>query len=77
MEGTAGYANEDRDSGRWWCEDNLWYRQWSRWAYGEASGYFVTLDGQHIRWYNTSGRLVDDAILVRPGEDPSEATLPE
>lgn len=69
MQGTAGHANEDRDKGRWWCEGDLWYRQWNRWAYGEASGYHVTLDGQHIRWYNQSGHLVDDAILDRPGED--------
>lgn len=65
MEGRAGYANEDRDSGRWWCEDNLWYRQWEHWAYGEKSAYFVTLDGQHLRWYNTARHLVDDAILHR------------
>jgi len=65
MEGRAGHANEDRDSGRWWCEGDLWYRQWNRWAYGEASAYYVTLDGQHIRWYNTARHLVDDAFLHR------------
>ncbi|HLF30569.1 MAG TPA: PLP-dependent aminotransferase family protein [Xanthomonadales bacterium] len=68
MEGRAGYADEDRDSGRWWCEGDLWYRQWNRWAYGETSAYFITLDGQHIRWYNTTRRLVDDAILHRLGD---------
>lgn len=71
MQGSAGYANEDRDNGRWWCVGDLWYRQWSRWAYGEASGYYVTLDGQHIRWYNTSKHLVDEAILHRPEENTS------
>jgi len=65
MEGRAGRANEDRDSGRWWCEGDLWYRQWNRWAYGEKSSFYVTLSGQHIRWYNTGGQLVDDAILHR------------
>jgi GntR family transcriptional regulator/MocR family aminotransferase len=65
MEGRAGYADEDRDSGRWWCEGDLWYRQWNRWAYGEMSAYFITLDGQHIRWYNKARHLVDDAILHR------------
>lgn len=69
MEGSAGYANEDRDKGRWWIEGDVWYRQWNRWAYGEASGYFVTLDGQHIRWYNSSRHLVDDAILQQREDD--------
>jgi len=68
MTGRAGHANEDRDSGRWWCEGNLWFRQWNRWAYGEKSSYFVTLDGQHIRWYNAEKHLVDDAILHRDSE---------
>jgi len=63
MDGRAGHANEDRDSGRWWCEGDLWYRQWNRWAYGEKAGFFVSLDGQHIRWYNLDRHLVDDAIL--------------
>ncbi|MEJ8566570.1 PLP-dependent aminotransferase family protein [Elongatibacter sediminis] len=66
MAGRAGAANEDCDEGRWWCEGDLWHRQWQRWAYGEESAYHVTLDGQHIRWYNDSGRLVDEAILHRP-----------
>jgi len=65
MEGRAGHANEDRDTGTWWCEGDRWFRQWNRWAYGEKSGYYVTLDGQHIRWYNTAKQLVDDAILHR------------
>lgn len=68
MTGSAGYANEDRDSGRWWCEGDRWFRQWNRWAYGEKSSYFVTLDGQHIRWYNMEKHLVDDAILHREGD---------
>jgi GntR family transcriptional regulator/MocR family aminotransferase len=68
MSGRAGYANEDRDTGRWWCEGGLWFRQWKRWAYGEKSAYHVTLDGQHIRWYNKEKHLVDDAILHRDAD---------
>jgi GntR family transcriptional regulator/MocR family aminotransferase len=66
MEGRAGHANEDRDTGTWWCEGDRWFRQWKRWAYGEKSGYYVTLHGQQIRWYNAAKLLVDDAILHRP-----------
>jgi len=68
LTGRAGYANEDRDTGQWWVEGDLWFRQWTRWAYGEKSSYFITLDGQHIRWYNNEKHLVDDAILHRDSD---------
>jgi GntR family transcriptional regulator/MocR family aminotransferase len=68
MTGRAGHANEDRDTGRWWCEGDRWFRQWDRWAYAEESSYYVTLQGQHIRWYNTDKHLVDDAILQRDSD---------
>lgn len=66
MRGRAGEAHVEHDRGRWWCEEDRWYREWNRWAYAEASGYHVTLDGQHLRFYNASGRLVDEAILQPP-----------
>lgn len=66
MTGRAGHANEEHDEGRWWVEDDLWCRQWNAWAYGEESRYFLTINGQHLRIYNTEKRLVDSAIF-QPG----------
>lgn len=63
MTGRAGHANEERDEGRWWVEGDLWCRQWKEWAYGEESRYYITLNGQHLRIYNTEKRLVDSAII--------------
>ena len=63
LTGLAGHANEERDEGRWWVEGDLWCRQWTQWAYGEASRYFITLQGQQLRLYNTEKRLVDSAVL--------------
>ena len=64
MRGRAGYANEDRDSGRWWIEDGMWCRQWENWAYGEVSRYRTRIQNGRIEWFNAEGRLVDSAIFV-------------
>ena len=63
MIGRAGHANEEQDEGRWWVEGNLWCRQWTHWAYGEPSRYYITLQGQQLKIYNTGKRLVDSAII--------------
>jgi GntR family transcriptional regulator/MocR family aminotransferase len=61
MLGIAGYANEDRDEGRWWVDGNRWCRQWKRWAYGETAVFETTVDDGRVAWYR-DGRLVDWAI---------------
>ena len=63
MKGRAGYANEDCDEGRWWVEGDLWCRQWQQWAYGEQGRFYIALQGQQLKIYNTDGRLVDSAII--------------
>lgn len=68
LEGTAGYAGEDCDSGRWWIEDDRWFRQWQHWAYAEAAGYQVVIDGDQLRWYGEDGLLADTAVITRPQE---------
>nr|HBN55107.1 hypothetical protein [Stenotrophomonas sp.] len=71
LAGTAGYAGEDCDNGHWWIEDDRWYRQWRQWAYGEAAGYALVLDGDQLRLYGEDGRLADTAVLTRPGRPRS------
>ena len=66
--GRAGYANEDRDAGRWWIEGDRWFRQWQSWAYAEVVGFNTVIDGDQIRWFNSEGLLVDTAVIVRPSE---------
>jgi GntR family transcriptional regulator/MocR family aminotransferase len=63
--GAAGYANEDCDTGRWWVEDDRWFRQWQNWAYGEALGLHTVIDGDQVRWFNADGLLIDTALIVR------------
>lgn len=65
--GTAGYSGEDCDQGHWWVEGDRWYRQWRQWAYGEAAGYAVTLDGDQVGLYGDDGVMVDTMVRVRSG----------
>jgi GntR family transcriptional regulator/MocR family aminotransferase len=66
MTGSAGFANEETDEGRWWIEDDVWCRQWRSWAYGEAARFRTRIDGDQIQWFNNEGRLIDAAVIVRP-----------
>lgn len=65
MIGQAGYANEDRDAGRWWIEDDHWCRQWDEWAYGEVAKFKVCLREGEIQWYLPGDRLIDRAVLIK------------
>lgn len=64
MQGWAGYAHEDRDTGRWWIEGDLWCRQWLQWAYGEQAKFYVSLDSNQLIWLNADRNYVDSAVIV-------------
>jgi GntR family transcriptional regulator/MocR family aminotransferase len=68
MTGRAGKNDEDRDTGKWWIENDTWFRQWNHWSYGELEAYRITVNGSTINWYNESGRLVDSAEII-PARD--------
>ena len=74
MEGRAGYANEDRDDGRWWVEGDTWFRQWTKWAYGEASGYRPLIELDRVQWLNAEGVAVDSAVYIMPGASRDDGT---
>jgi GntR family transcriptional regulator/MocR family aminotransferase len=63
MSGTRGFANEDRDKGRWWVEGDRWYRKWSRWVYGETKGYFIVIDGDKLKFFNDDKQIVDSMYI--------------
>lgn len=66
MTGTLGFSNEERDVGRWRTDGDRWYRQWSRWNYGEEKGYFIVIDGGQIKYFNDEGQMVDSGFF-QPG----------
>jgi GntR family transcriptional regulator/MocR family aminotransferase len=71
--GRAGYANEDRDTGRWWVDGDRWYRQWQSWAYGETTAFVTSISGDQVRWFKEDGLLADTAIIVRAARRRSAA----
>jgi GntR family transcriptional regulator/MocR family aminotransferase len=64
LEGRAGSAGDDVDNGRWWVEGNSWVRQWTNWAYGEASAFGIVVEGNSLFWLDTEGRYVDSAVIA-------------
>lgn len=65
LSGSAGYSNEDQDTGHWWIENDMWFRQWQHWAYGESLGLITVVEHDQVRWFNTDGLLVDTAVIVK------------
>jgi GntR family transcriptional regulator/MocR family aminotransferase len=66
MAGRAGFANEDRDEGRWWLEGDLWCRQWHEWSYGQVARFQIALEGDRIHWVSVDGRPIDSGLFARP-----------
>jgi GntR family transcriptional regulator/MocR family aminotransferase len=69
MLGRAGHSDEDRDEGRWWIEGDRWFRQWRHWSYGERTGFYVRVQGDHIQWFNERQQLVDSAMFAPAGRN--------
>ncbi len=76
MQGRAGFANEDRDAGRWWLEGDVWWRQWDSWAYGEPVGFICVLEGSTLKWFYADGRLIDRAVLAEITPHPAPELAP-
>jgi GntR family transcriptional regulator/MocR family aminotransferase len=69
MTGVLGYSNEEQDQGRWCIEDDRFWRQWSRWNYGEERRYSVVLDGELLKLFNDDGQIVDSMFILRGSSD--------
>jgi GntR family transcriptional regulator / MocR family aminotransferase len=72
MTGRAGYAQEDRDEGRWWIEGDHWCRRWTAWAYGETGRYRVEKEGSQIFWLDPDGRRIDRASIAPTANTETE-----
>ena len=72
MLGTRGYANEDSDSGTWRVEGEIWYRKWDRWVYGEETGYYIVIDGDKIKYFNSDKQIVDSAYIRLAGDPTTD-----
>lgn len=72
MTGKRGYANEDSDAGRWRTDGDIFYRKWDRWVYGEETGYYIVIDGDKIKYFNSEKQIVDSAFIRLTAELPDQ-----
>ncbi len=68
MTGRLGFANEDRDTGRWRVEGDRFFRKWTRWVYGEETGYYIVFEGDKIKYFNVDKQIVDSAFIRLAGD---------
>lgn len=68
MSGILGFANEDKDKGRWRVDGDLFYRKWNRWVYGEETGYYVVIEGDKIKYFNREKQIVDSGFIRLAGD---------
>jgi GntR family transcriptional regulator/MocR family aminotransferase len=74
MNGVLGYSNEEQDTGHWRTDEERFYRQWSRWNYGEEKGYYIVIDGDQIKFFNDERQVVDSAFIQLA--DDTRALMP-
>jgi GntR family transcriptional regulator/MocR family aminotransferase len=72
MTGVLGFANEEQDQGRWRTDDDRFYRQWSRWNYGEEKDYSIVIDGDQIKFFNEDGQIVDSGFMLRSSDEKAQ-----
>tara|TARA_R110002153_G_scaffold3042_3_gene14383 strand:+ start:11515 stop:13338 length:1824 start_codon:yes stop_codon:yes gene_type:complete len=52
MSGHTSGIDSETDTGRWWIEDGMYWRQWKLWSYGEVKGLYVVVDGSQMKWFD-------------------------
>jgi len=52
MVGQTGGKDSEVDSGKWWIENDRYYRQWKLWGYGEVKSFYVIVDGDEMKWFD-------------------------
>lgn len=63
MVGYAGFANEERDEGRWWVEGDQFCRQWQQWSFSEPRKFFTVIEGDQVRWFDDQRVYIDSGVL--------------
>jgi GntR family transcriptional regulator/MocR family aminotransferase len=52
MRGRTGGKDSEIDTGTWWIDNGMYYRQWKLWGYGETKGFYVIMDGDEMKWFD-------------------------
>ena len=65
----SGVANRDTpdvefDQGRWWTNEDLWFRQWDNWNFGRKAAFRIAIQGRVIKWIRPNGTILHSAIIL-------------
>jgi len=63
MTGQMDDASGDRDTGAWRTDGERFYRRWDRWNYAAEASYYIVIDGDQIKYFNSDRQIVDTAII--------------
>ena len=63
MLGRTHGKGDETDTGSWWIKDNMYYRQWNEWGYGEVNGYHVVLNDNEMKWFDKHYSFVRNLTL--------------
>lgn len=66
MSGHTGGIDSEIDTGRWWIENGMYWRQWKLWSYGETKGFYVIMDGDQMKWFDQNYCFVRQLDLKTP-----------
>lgn len=71
MLGNTGGKDNEADSGRWWIKNNMYFRQWQLWGYGETKGFHVIMDNNEMKWFDENYCFVRKLELKGYVDNPS------
>jgi len=63
MHGRLGFANEDRDTGRWRVDGDRFFRKWNNWVYSDEAVYYLVIDGDKLKFFNADKQIIDSAFI--------------
>ncbi|WP_448213166.1 MocR-like pyridoxine biosynthesis transcription factor PdxR [Colwellia sp. MEBiC06753] len=64
MRGYTGGIDNEVDTGRWWIENGMYYRQWKLWGYGEEKGYYIVTNGNQMTWFDQHYAFVRHLTII-------------
>ncbi len=71
MYGRTGGNDVEIDTGTWWIENGMFYRQWKLWGYTEIKGFYVIVDDDEMKWFDQNYCFVRQ-LLIKGYSNDSE-----
>lgn len=68
MHGITSGIDSETDTGRWWIENGMYWRQWKLWSYSEVKGFYVVVDGNQMKWFDRNYCFVRQLEIKAPAK---------